>query len=166
MRVEIFDSNNNIVNEIVDPETKMIINSHMSILDFFITIAKAIKKQVKNYTQAEVETIKCWNTLAFAMVMILQNLNVEKETQNLREKILSNDQTDAINLLINYINMLNNINIVLADKSISTYIIYQFVKYGGVEKIFNICRFVLTFCEILNEENSNSGTFIDCTFAY
>ncbi len=201
-RIEFFESNNPFNWEIMDYKSKMLINSQMPVIDFFINLSKAIRKNLRFYTENEISIYNTWQTIAYSMVLLIDSLDIKNELGKIKEKIINiakitkdlkftenantpNDNMDntknlidnntklnlatteylneenkkkelsqnwkyVIEKLIEYINIVNNMNIILSEKTVSGYMIFQFYKMGGIEKIIDICEFFVDFSEIIS----------------
>lgn len=214
-RIEFFESNNPFNWEIMDYNSKMLINSQMPVIDFFINLSKAIRKNLRFYTENEISIYNTWQNIAYSMVLLIDSLDINNELERVKERILviarisknlkrieSNENKDesrkntldnvsnfntnvnqdknlyyndlvneenmkkdlgknwkyVIEKLIEFINIVNNMNIILSEKTVSGYMIFQFYKMGGIEKIIDICEFFVNLGEILA---FNFGSFED-----
>jgi hypothetical protein len=160
MKIEIIDESSPFSNEMTDANTKIILNSHMPILEFFITIAKTLRN-AKNLTNNDIETIKCWNSLGFNLNLVLKSLPLKNYLSE-AERVFNTqgDLSGVVSNFIYFINILNNINIVLGDKVVSPYLTYQFIKFGGVESLFDISEFLLSFSNIINSGKEKESPLI------
>ena len=154
MRVEIIESNKVFSNEIFDFNCKNLINSHMSILDLLISIGKNNRKKLKELITGGDLLLTNWNSLAFSLILVILNLNTQKDSEFLDQLDLNKteDLLKMINVLIYYINILNNTNIIILDKNMSGYVLYQFYHYGGIKKFFEMIEMLLHLTEKISEK--------------
>ena len=155
MRVEIIESSKVFSNEIFDFNCKKLINSHMSILDLFISLGKNHRKKLKELIVGGDQLLANWNSLSFALILVLQNLNTQEDKEYIDNLDLNkkDDLLKMIQILIYYINILNNTNIIVLDKNMSGYVLYQFYNLGGVKKFFDIIELILNLTEKVSETN-------------
>ena len=155
MRVEIIESSKVFTNEIFDFKCKNLINSHMPILDLMISIGKNNRKKLRELISGGDMLMSNWNSLAFGLILVILNLDTEKDNKFITDLDLENkdDMLKIINILIYYINILNNVNIIILDKSMSGYVLYQFYQYGGIKKFFEIIKMLLNLTEIITDKN-------------
>jgi len=155
MRVEIIESSKVFTNEIFDFYCKNLINSHMPILDLLISIGKNNRKKLRELISGGDLLMSNWNSLAFGLILVILNLDTEKDIKFINKLDFENkeDMLKIINVLIYYINILNNVNIIILDKSMSGYVLYQFYQYGGIKKFFEIIKMLLNLTEAITEKN-------------
>ena len=156
MRVEIIESSKIFSNEIFDFNCKKLINSHMSILDLFISLGKNNRKKLKELIVGGDQLLANWNSLSFALILVLQNLNTHEDREYIDKLDFSkkDDLLKMIHILIYYINILNNTNIIVLDKNMSGYVLYQFYNLGGVKKFFDIIELILNITEKVSDSNT------------
>jgi hypothetical protein len=158
IRVEIVESNSYLTNDIIDHFSKVVINSHMPVLDLFITLGKSSKKLLKDFNESDISSIKNYRTLAYLLNLLIQSMDLGNNFEMIREWVNSDykgNMNKIIDIFIFYINIVNNINIVLLDKNINGLVVFNFIKLGGLENIFNVCLFLLNFSDLIYNKGSH-----------
>ena len=134
----------------------------MPILDFFISLGKITKKKIKEIVNSGEFLLSNWRSISNHILSILGNLNTEEDWEyvNALDFSKKEDLLKVINILIYYINILNNTNIIILDRNMSGYIFYLFYINGGIQKFFSIIEFLLNISEKASQRNKHPILFL------
>ena len=145
LRVEIIEIQIPPNSEIIDYETKVILHN-MPALEYFLTLGRTLKiKGLKDIKEIELSNIQTYMKLSYILCEIVKQIRVD------RTKPLSQDE--ELETLIRYISTLNNLNIVTHTKHFSSFVIFYFIKYGGVREIFEMCKDMISISENVQKRN-------------
>ena len=145
----------------INPFDKILTNSHLPILDIIMLLGKSLRKYIKDYTIDEKPQISHWNYVAYYCIHILKSCKIPNK-EEITELLKSKRLHDIANMIIYYINIINNLNIIVNDKSISSYVVFVFLKLNGFVYLARYCSFLLDFTLCLKENSENSYHLIFC----
>jgi hypothetical protein len=162
--IEILDGVNPFGEKTINNYFGWMINSHMPISDFFLVLSKTNKKTTKNILSKNAEYIvNNWTAVSLSLNSLLNLIDIQSIRDSFQsgkgirpdfysDKILLEKILDKV---IFNINLINNINIILSEKSISFIVLHKFLTYNNLKKIFEMIESLLEITEELEKQDSH-----------
>ena len=155
LRVEIIESQTAFTTELVDPETRIMLNN-IPALEFFFTLGKTMKiKGLREIKENEISSIKTYMNLAYLLCEISNAIRI-------KDRAMCKDLTyeQQLEYLICYICTLNNLNIISLEKNFSSFVIFYFIKYGGIRIIFEMSKDIICISEAIAKKSKRAPLVI------